>query len=782
LNITYINYPSISYTNLSACTGYQVDLKVDYKYEKTQWKLDGKVIDGATSANYSATQSGAYSVDVSQSGCIASTHPRSETKVVIGKLDKPYVYLQNTPYVCEGFTVDLLSSNYPKDVSFLWSLDGKPIDKMNASTMKAAKKGGYTLTIKQGTCEATSDPRQVYVGDILPNSVIGYGSNGSDYNPTQVDLCKGTPYYLYYAPYWDRYAPDSFRQELQLQWQKDGVDIDKADSVSYKIEKDGNYRLKVSQGNCVAYSKPVQVKFTNKIKLQLSYYSNSAYSADDKNVFACSADSVQLYFYRNNSEQHYSYPTKVYNGDKVVKELSIQNNNFYASTSGNYWVTQTYPIEGSQETCVAISDTVNVKIGGNKIETFSENISTCLDTIRLYSNFYGSDRFRWKFNGNYLPKDTLYSIKSYQSGTYQWEYTTKNCQFTSKPFTVTFGKLEASLENPYKEMPCYGEIFGLSPQIKSYVYYNHNNEQVNPPSFQWQKDGIDFSKEQYIENVQKGTYSVTIKQGKCSVTTNPITIDYKKISREITPKDSATFCPNGGFVELSSEAAAAYKYTWAKDKKAIPNQTNSSIKANEIGSYQAQIESGECATMTYPVKVYQKIIFPTANISGGKEINAGDSTRIKIDLTSSAPWTIKLTNNQTFTAEKTPFEFNVKPTQTTVYELASVKNGCGDGTVNGKAEVKIVVLGTEEIEGAKINLYPVPTQSNCQLTVEMALPEKLEWQLFNSNGKLLSKAEKTKIVPFFNQSIDLESLPSGTYLLKIIIGNKIATRKIIKQN
>lgn len=782
LNITYINYPSISYTNLSACTGYQVDLKVDYKYEKIQWKLDGKVIDGATSANYSATQSGAYSVDVSQSGCIASTHPSSETKVVIGKLDKPYVYLQNTPYVCEGFTVDLLSSNYPKDVSFQWNLDGKPIDNMNVSTMKAAKKGGYTLTIKQGTCEATSDPRQVYVGDILPNSVIGYGSNGSDYNPTQVDLCKGTPYYLYYAPYWDRYAPDSFRQELQLQWQKDGVDIDKADSLAYKVQEEGIYRLKVSQGNCVAYSKPVQVKFTNKIKLQLSYYSNSAYSADDKNVFACSADSVQLYFYRNNSEQHYSYPTKVYKGDKVVKELSIQNNNFYASTSGNYWVTQTYPIEGSQETCVAISDTVNIKIGGNKIETFSENISTCLDTIRLYSNFYGSDRFRWKFNGNYLPKDTLYSIKSYQSGTYQWEYTTKNCQFTSKPFTVTFGKLEASLENPYKEIPCYGEIFGLSPQIKSYVYYNHNNEQVNSPSFQWQKDGIDFSKEQYIENVQKGTYSVTIKQGKCSITTNPIIIDYKKISREITPKDSATFCPNGSFVELSSEAAAAYKYTWTKDKKAIPNQTNSFIKANETGIYQAQIESGECATMTYPVKVFQKLTLPTANISGSKEINAGDSTRIKIDLTSSAPWTIKLTNSQTFTAEKTPFEFNVKPTQTTVYELASVKNGCGDGTVNGKAEVKIVILGTEEIEGAKINLFPVPTQSTCQLTVEMALPEKLDWQLFNSDGKLLSKAEKTKIVPFFSQSIDLESLPSGIYLLKIIIGNKIATRKIIKQN
>ena len=784
LNITYINYPSISYTNLSACTGYQVDLKVDYKYEKIQWKLDGKVIDGATSANYSATQSGAYSVDVSQSGCIASTHPSSETKVVIGKLDKPYVYLQNTPYVCEGFTVDLLSSNYPKDVSFQWNLDGKPIDNMNVSTMKAAKKGGYTLTIKQGNCEATSDPRQVYVGDILPNSVIGYGSNGSDYNPTQVDLCKGTPYYLYYAPYWDRYAPDSFRQELQLQWQKDGVDIDKADSLAYKVQEEGIYRLKVSQGNCVAYSKPVQVKFTNKIKLQLSYYSNSAYSADDKNVFACSADSVQLYFYRNNSEQHYNYPTKVYNGDKVVKELSIQNNNFYASTSGNYWVTQTYPIKDLEEVCIATSDTLNVKIGGTKIESLIPNMTSCLDTINVYSYYQSNAKYRWKYNDVYLPRDTTSSIKIYQSGTYQWEVNTKTCQFVSKPFAVTLGKLEATLESPYKTVPCYGDTFTLSPQIKSniYAYDSKTQKQIDPPAFQWKKDGVDFSKEEYLENIPKGTYSLTIKQKNCTVTTNPITIDYIKIPREISPKDSTFICPNSGFMELASAANSRYNFTWTKDKKVIPNQTNSFIKANETGSYQAQIESGECATMTYPVKVFQKLTLPTANISGSKEINAGDSTRIKIDLTSSAPWTIKLTNSQTFTAEKTPFEFNVKPTQTTVYELASVKNGCGDGTVNGKAEVKIVILGTEEIEGAKINLFPVPTQSTCQLTVEMALPEKLDWQLFNSDGKLLSKAEKTKIVPFFSQSIDLESLPSGIYLLKIIIGNKIATRKIIKQN
>lgn len=801
LNLTYVNSPYITYTNRSACTGYSVALKVDtsayYRYDKIQWRLNEKIIEGATSVNYAATQSGAYSVDVTQNGCTTnSNRERVEVIVTIGKLEKPYIFSETSLYACDGFSVDLASGNYPKDASFQWNLEGKPIEKMTTSTLKATKKGGYSLTVKQGTCEVTSDTTQVFIGDIIQNQIVGFSKEGIFYNTSNpINLCKGTLLNLYYdyRPYaykeylyYTKYIQDSISrsQGFRVQWQKNGVDVDKADSLAYKVQEEGLYRLKVSQGNCVAYSKPVQVKFTNKIKLQLSNYSNSAYSTDDKNVFACSADSVQLYFYGNNSEQHYSYPTKVFNDNKVVKELSIQNTNFYASTSGNYWVTQTYPIKNSEEVCIATSDTLNVKIGGTKIEALIQNMTSCLDTINVYSYYQGNAKYRWKFNDTYLPRDTTSSIKIYQSGTYQWEVNTKTCQFISKPFTVTMGKLEATLESPYKTVPCYGEVFTLYPQIKSYTYAydSKTQKQIDPPTFQWKKDGVDFSRVNYLENIPKGTYSLTIKQKNCSVTTNPITIDYIKIPREVSPKDSTFICPNGGFMELASAANSSYNYSWTKDKKVVPNQIKSSIKATETGIYQAQIESGECATMTYPVKVSQKNTPPTALISSTKDNNTGDSTRIKIDLTSSAPWTIKLTNNQTFTAEKTPYEFNVKPTQTTIYELASVKNTCGDGTVSGKVEVKITVLGNEEIEGAKINLFPVPTQSNCQLTVEMALPEKLEWQLFSSNGKLLSKAEKTKIIPFFSQNIDLESLPSGTYLLKIIVGNKIATRKIIKQN
>lgn len=96
--------------------------------------------------------------------------------------------------------------------------------------------------------------------------------------------------------------------------------------------------------------------------------------------------------------------------------------------------------------------------------------------------------------------------------------------------------------------------------------------------------------------------------------------------------------------------------------------------------------------------------------------------------------------------------------------------------------MKIIILGNEEIAGAKIKLFPIPAQNSCQLIVETSIPAQLELQLFSLDGKLISKTEKSKAEIAHSQTINLESAPSGTYLLKIIIGEKTVSRKIVKQN
>lgn len=81
---------------------------------------------------------------------------------------------------------------------------------------------------------------------------------------------------------------------------------------------------------------------------------------------------------------------------------------------------------------------------------------------------------------------------------------------------------------------------------------------------------------------------------------------------------------------------------------------------------------------------------PTAVLSGGGSISVGESTSLTIALTGDAPWTYKLSNNQTYTATATPSVTTVTPSITTTYTLLSVSNTCGNGTVSGSAPITVI--------------------------------------------------------------------------------------------
>lgn len=757
----------ISTTHTKACDGFSVPIKIDsnnYKFEKIQWLLNGKDIPNATKYTHNADKTGIYTVKAEKNGCIAN-YDGGEQKVniTIGEINPAYISTTNSSSVCDGFTVGLKTDTlYLKDTKYQWQLDGIDIPNATNSKFLASKTGNYTLKTIQGKCEAVSDKRKVYIGELKSPNVYSYPFILKN---NEVEICNGIENSLQtsdYVIFTNR--KDSLGYEAKFQWQKNGVDIPNATKEIFTSKEVGVYRLKVIQGNCVSFSKEITVKIGNPRLMSLY----SPYLPK-----ACEGDSV--YFYKS-ERSVFNGITKqftLFRDNKAYKEISESLWSIYVKESGKYFTTATFTVPDSKETCTFFSDTLNVEIKNKTVQYKHSDYysSSCTDSLQVYSRYFPQIvTYQWKFNGNVLPNDTISVLTVKKAGTYQVESKNENgCTYTSEPFVIEFGKLNVELSEQ-------DNIFCLKNE--NYLYPNiKGNYDYNLLSYEWTLDGTNIGKNNYQQISKSGTYTLKVNQGTCTGTASA-KIEVIEIPKSIN-KDSLFICPNGSVI---IEATKMDKYTWLLDNQPFANNETQNIKASTTGSYSVWMEKGECSGMSNVSKVIQKTILPTALISSTKDSNVGDSTRIKIDLTSSAPWTIKLTNNQTFTAERTPFEFNVKPTQTTIYELASVKNTCGEGTVSGKVEVNMTVLGNEEIEGAKINLFPVPTQSNCQLTVEMALPEKLEWQLFSSNGKLLSKAEKTKITPFFSQNIDLESLPSGTYLLKIIIGNKIATRKIIKQN
>lgn len=365
-----------------------------------------------------------------------------------------------------------------------------------------------------------------------------------------------------------------------------------------------------------------------------------------------------------------------------------------------------------------------------------------------------------------------------QSGVYQLETKLKSgCSYLSEPFRVDFNTLQVKINKP--DLNCANNLGTLSSSLSTYGGYYDKYEKyiIKPISYQWQLNGqtIGDKSSQAIE--EAGIYSLTVKQGTCTATAST-KVDIIDIPKTLTPNaDSAFFCPTGS---VMLEAPKADKYTWLRNNVSFNENQTQAIKASNAGSYRVWLETKSCARMSKSINVSEKTILPTASLKGNSEISMGDSAKLVVDLTSAAPWTLKLSNNQTFIANKTPFTIGVKPTESTNYSLQSVSNLCGNGTVNGEALVKIIILGTETIEDASISLSPIPTQSICELKIETFAPQNIDYQLFSIIGKELEKFESKEKTSNFYQKINLENLPSGTYLLKINIGNKMITKKIIK--
>lgn len=88
-------------------------------------------------------------------------------------------------------------------------------------------------------------------------------------------------------------------------------------------------------------------------------------------------------------------------------------------------------------------------------------------------------------------------------------------------------------------------------------------------------------------------------------------------------------------------------------------------------------------------------------------------------------------------------------------------------------------LGVNNYPEIKLSMsvYPNPTVSNITLKVEDLSSDNLKIELFDINGRHI----QSKKIQNKETSIDLENLPSSTYILKVESENKtIKTFKIIK--
>ncbi len=119
------------------------------------WTLDGNVIPGADQSSISATDAGAYAVEVtdSQTGC---AYTSASAVLAIEAIPVVTVSAQGSTTFCADGSVVLDAGNDP-DLSYQWFLDGNAINGATASTLTADSTGTYTV-VATSTGGCASDP------------------------------------------------------------------------------------------------------------------------------------------------------------------------------------------------------------------------------------------------------------------------------------------------------------------------------------------------------------------------------------------------------------------------------------------------------------------------------------------------------------------------------------------------------------------------------------------------------------------------------------------------
>ncbi|MCW5908915.1 MAG: T9SS type A sorting domain-containing protein [Chitinophagales bacterium] len=135
------------------CNGQSVNLKTiegtGYTY---QWYRNGVLINGATSFQYAATQTGNYHVVIT----LGSNTANSDTiPVTVNTAPNAVVTPSGSTAICSGNSVTLNAST-GNGYSYQWFKDGSPVSGATSSALAANTAGNYTVQIYNG-CYAVSN-------------------------------------------------------------------------------------------------------------------------------------------------------------------------------------------------------------------------------------------------------------------------------------------------------------------------------------------------------------------------------------------------------------------------------------------------------------------------------------------------------------------------------------------------------------------------------------------------------------------------------------------------
>lgn len=499
------------------------------------WKRNGVPIGTTTTNQIIVNQSGTYTFDVSQAGCVGN----SKTLYL-----STSSYINNSPkiigpeYSCEGTNKELFSDYVSTTATYQWQKDGTNISNANQSKFITTQSGNYNVVVQDAGCTIGKN-KDVYI-TFLKALPVNIFSNNND-----TTMCFTSAFGFTWGN--NIRIEDSFGNGLailndyQYQWQKNGIDIPNETKnyidISYRDYSNnglGTYRLVKKQSSCTSYSKSITIsESTIRPKPVIDY----------KSTLAVCSGSVSLY------AGFLTY------GDWYKDNSQVSSSSFYtAYNSGVY----KYVVDANG-TCQNESDPITVSIGSDfspKIiysDINKRNLCGTNDYLFLnfdFANSYTGFTYQWLKNGIEITTNgTGSSLYINTAGTYSLRVTNGSCTATSNEIIVGNNSSDIKIKSSDFNLTC------TNRSAKMEVLGTSNNSNLD--NFIWKLNGnvLISEKSGRLYTDKAGTYTVEYNNNAgCSISTNSVVINRGGGNITISPTTvaqgqsaslSATGCSSG---------------------------------------------------------------------------------------------------------------------------------------------------------------------------------------------------------------------------------------------